>query len=199
MAFLINGRPSKSPMAPLLFGGVFAVAGLVPLFLALTQGSGALALFGLVFLGVGGAIMAQGIRQLVSRLAFREAELQPLRETWKLGSKARFKLQLEPKRPLQVVKATVRLATLEYAYYSAGSDSRTYTETLHQWDGELSLPASLDRRLEQELEVEIPRTIPPTWTGRHNRFETTVEVKVQIDQWPDLSLTQTLRVAPEEA
>jgi hypothetical protein len=205
MAITINGRPTNSPWAPILFGGVFAAVGAVPVGLALLSlfsgGSfpGFFALFGGVFLAIGLLIMSRGVLQIIAKLGFREAVLHPERERWKLGSKAQFSLRLDPKKPIRILGGTAKLTTVEYAYYSAGTNSRTYTDTLHEHTQTLALPAALTARLEQKVEVQIPRTIPPTWEGRHNRFTTTLEVQVQIADWPDLTLSRPVIVAPEEA
>lgn len=205
MAMTINGKPTNSPWAPIVFGGVFVAVGAVPIGITVVAAFGEgsapvlLGLFGSVFVIIGLAIMSKGLLQLVARLGFREAVIHAERDRWKLGSRARYSLRLDPKKPIRILKATATLTTQEYAYYSAGSDSRTYIETVHEDTQTLKLPAALTSRLEQPVEVEIPRNIPPTWEGRYNRFTTTLEVKVEIDQWPDLTLRRAVVVAPEEA
>jgi hypothetical protein len=156
-----------------------------------------IALIGLLVGGTGLWLVGQGARQLVSRLGFREAVISTEQEAWMLGATARFSLRLIPRRPCRIQGGTARLITVVIARKADQGKSKTSSATLYERTEPLALPVGETAGLEHAFELEIPRALPPTWEGKYNRFITTVEVNVQIDQWPDLTVSQPVVVAPE--
>lgn len=179
----------------IVFGAVFAgIGGAVAVF---AGGFGVV--FGGIFAVVGLAIMANGIRHLVARSAFEQVHLAAVGPV-ALGGTAELHLVLTPKRALRLTgDSKVKVTTTEKAYYSAGTSSRTYTNVLFTREQPLNLPQLLSQHVEQRIAVPIPADIPPTWSGKSNWFYTTVEVRVDVDNWPDLVLEAQVEVLPEVA
>lgn len=183
-----------------IFGLVFAGASIIWFVVAVAGDAPFAFCGGLMFLGFGGAVAFWGLKNLLAHSAFAQVHLECLRPV-QLGGHAELLLVLSPKRSLTLnpggCKATVK--TIEKAHYSAGTRSRTYTETLYTQDVELRLPQMLSQHFEQRFVVPIPRNIPPSWSGKSNWFTTTVDVHLDIDKWPDLNLQAVVNVLPEVA
>jgi hypothetical protein len=182
------------------FGTPFVVLGGICLAGAIFGDGGALNVVGgslLLLLGVGAA--GAGVGQLMARGAFSQLTLEPLGRSFPLGGVARVRLVLEPKKPMDVNGASIVFKTIEKAVYSAGTDSRTYTDTLHEWTEAIALPSRLVGRIDHVIEIPIPRRLPPTFAGRHNSFISSCEVHVDLANWPDLDLNRELVIAAEYA
>lgn len=183
-----------------IFGLVFAGASLIWFGVAIAGGVPFAFCGGFMFLAFGGAAAFWGIKNLLAFSAFQQVHLECLRPV-PLGGMAELQLVLSPKRALALNPAGCRatVKTIEKAHYSAGTRSRTYTETLYTQEVELRLPQALNQHFEQRFVVPIPRTIPPSWSGKYNWFITSVSVHVDIDKWPDLDLEAAVTVLPEVA
>lgn len=186
--------------AMVVFGG-FLVLGSLAWFAGALSGQGThLWAGGFGFLVVGTFVVAVGLMAFMARAVLREATLEakgPVR----LGEEAEFVLTLQPKKPLTLKPAgcTAKLMSREVAEYSAGTDSRTYSDTLHEAAIPFQMPALLDRDVRLTLRAQVPPTVPPTWKGKSNSFVTQLEVHIDIDGWPDLNLSAEVRVLPEVA
>lgn len=179
----------------IIFGAVFAGIGVAVAVFA----GGFGVIFGGVFALVGFAVMGNGIRHLVARSAFEQVHLATLGPV-PLGGTAELHLVLTPKRALRLTgNSKLKVTCTEKAHYSAGTSSRTYTNVLFTREQPLNLPQLLSQHVEQRIAVAIPVDIPPTWSGRSNWFFTTVEVRVDVDNWPDLVLEAPVEVLPEVA
>lgn len=182
-------------IAVIVFGAVFVATGVSAAVLA----GGFGVVLGGVFALVGLAVMGNGIRHLVARSAFEQVHLTALAPV-PLGGTAELHLVLTPKRALRLTgDSKVKVTCTEKAHYSAGTSSRTYTNVLFTREQPLNLPPLLSQHVEQRITVAIPVNIPPTWSGRSNWFYTTVEVRVDVDNWPDLVLEAPVEVLPEVA
>lgn len=180
-------------IALVVFGSIFAAVGLG---VAVFGGS---PVFGLIFGVVGLLVAGNGVRHLLARGAFEQVHLEVLGPV-RLGGTAELRLVLTPKKPLTLTnESKLKVTCTEKAHYSAGTSSRTYTNVVFTREVPLHLPTQLSHHVDQRLTVPIPADIPPTWSGRSNWFFTTVEVRVDIDNWPDLVLEANVEVLPELA
>lgn len=182
-------------IAAIVFGGVFVVTGAL---VAVNVGGFGI-IFGLAFALVGLVVVANAVRHLLAYSAFELVHLAAMAPV-PLGGTAELHLVLTPKRTLRLTgNSKLKVTCTEKAHYSAGTSSRTYTNTLYTREQPLNLPAMLSQSFEQRLTVPIPADIPPTWSGRSNWFYTTVEVRVDVDNWPDLILEAPVEVLAEVA
>lgn len=153
------------------------------------------------FLAVGVAFVALVLPQLLARSAFNHVELTALAPVC-LGGQVELVLVLEARRELTLgpgSKATLRC--IEEATYRNGSDSRTYTQVLHEEGQSLSLPRQLrpGERAEARVTFTVPRHVAPSWRGHSNAFKSVVDAEVDIEGWPDLTVHGVVKVLPQLA
>lgn len=195
-------NPRKSPIKSIVLG--LFVVGFSSIFLVVpwqTSGEFPGVLFIIipgVFFLVGGAMIYGGIHTLIARSAFHQAGLSIL-EPVPIGGTAVLTLHLLPRKAMKVKSAKVRAVMEELAIYRAGTDSRTYRDTIFEHTGELALPEQLPSRFEHTFEVPLPPDTPSTVVGRNNSIRTTCDVVVQLEGWPDLTVSTEIVVAPEVA
>lgn len=187
-------------VAQSVVGGLFILGALCFLSLAWTAGNWGMVLGALLLGGFAALILYGPVSQTVAGSAFRAVHFEVLSPA-KLGGTVEVMVVLDPARPLTLrpAECTLTLNTTERAHYSAGTQSRTYRESLWAERLALTLPAQLTQRLEQRIAVQIPRDIPPSWSGRSNWLTTTLSLRVDIDGWPDLQREATVQVLPEVA
>ncbi len=182
------------------FGAIFAAGSLVWFSVAGTADP-VWSLGGVLFLGFGLVVAFIGLAQLLAAAQFQVATLKVAGPA-RLGGQAQVQLALIPKRTLAIktIQCKLQLRTVERARYSAGTQSRTYEDRLHESSVPFEFPNSLDPTgLVRELTVQIPRDIPPSWKGSSNSLTTTLALHLAIEQWPDLKLEAEVRVLPEVA
>lgn len=199
MTMTVNGRPVKTTSVKgawvaICFGGVFVLVS--PIWLVAAMDSPGFLIGFLLFAGIGGSIAAVGVKTVLARSAFRELALQ-LPASAPVGGTVQALLVLEPKGSLVVNGGSLKVISEEEAVYRAGTQSRTYRETVHESVTPLSLPRDFAGRQEVPLTLRLPPNAPPTFKGRNNTLRTRIEVHVDIDRWPDLTLDEELLVLPE--
>jgi hypothetical protein len=158
--------------------------------------------FGYVVTGLigssGGYVLFQGVKGLMAFAAFSQSTLACAGEVL-LGGVAEVRLELVPKKSLKLNGAKLTVTCEEWAEYSAGTDTRTYTETIWQTVQDVEMPKVLEGPYRVALKTALPRTIAPTYTGKHNKLRTIAKLDLDIDNWPDLQLQTEVTVLAELA
>jgi hypothetical protein len=191
---------TENPTWVMVMGGVGIALGGLVLFLGLRAGGGASAIslaVGLTFLYQSVRLLLRGLRRKVAELAFSDVTLELDPVGVPLGGVLQGTLHLTPAKPVVITQGAFVVRTIERAEYKAGTDSRTYQQTIYEERHLLKVPAQLDASASIPIEIPIPTHIPPSWTGRYNRLTTQGEVQLALEGWPDLHFAQEFKVRAE--
>jgi hypothetical protein len=195
-------RYGSSPRVFILVGVLFAFFALP--FLAVGFFLPGDSFFRLAFIGVpvtfgvlGALLVIKGVSGLLARTVFHVATLTPTAGAVALGSTARVKLDLSPKRDLKVKGGKLTFTTEEEAIYVRGSDRRTYREVVFEWTTPINLPEGLSGPYQRELRIPIPKELPPTFRGQYNAITSRCDVTVELAGLPNLELSEDIVIAPE--
>lgn len=117
-------------------------------------------------------------------------------------------VSLVPKKPLEVVGATVSLAVEESMLVRRQRGMRIdvddwvldpVTETVHTQAQSLAVPAALSAPFNLAFELKLPPNVPPTLWGEQGSVKTQIEVTIDVKNQPSVSVKRELIVRAERA
>ncbi|MFB6374363.1 MAG: hypothetical protein ABEN55_14880 [Bradymonadaceae bacterium] len=185
----------------LLFSLVFVAAGLGVGYMGIAQsaGFGAVA-FALAFIGGGLFGVYMSIRNYFAEMQLGDVEVEMHPDVAIPGDELECRFRMAPQQTVDLERATVQLTGKEQATYGHGTDSTTYTQTIHD---ETAVPEdSVDTQLQPNGPKEfvttlpVPDSAPYTFDTSDNDIQWQIVFKLEIPTWPDWSHTEKILVRP---
>ncbi|WP_157595926.1 hypothetical protein [Plesiocystis pacifica] len=175
----------------LIILGFMALAGLIPLGAAITEGNPFMALFSLFWWGILGGITWVVVKQRVAKSAFSKFEASVRHFE---ANQLTVSVQYRTRRTMNMV--TAKLEVEEVVIRGSGTDATTYRETRHSDARPLVVNAAGQQHHEFVFELPNPELVGFSFDAVDNDLVWKVVLDCDIDQWPDLEETIPLQVRP---
>lgn len=185
----------------IFFSLIFLVPGIFVAILGATTHASAFALlFGLAFAAVGGYLLYMTVRNYFAEMQLGDVRVETSPDTVSPGDELRCRFAMEPNREVAIERAHAQIDCVEKATSGHGTDSTTYTQTLHTFQDipEASRNTTLRKGESTEFRASlpIPESAPCTFEADDNRVYWRITFTVEIPSWPDWSLQRKILVRP---
>lgn len=180
----------------LIFGIIWTLGSLamtIPMLLTFAP----LALFGGVFVAIGGAMIWSGLKPILAAQKIGAAAVVLSSEAPRIGEQFLVDYTQTAKSSVSVLDHTITLIFRESATYTRGTDTTTVTDdiTVNQISyGPMTLrPGEVNQR---RWEIQIPPNAMHSFEGRKNALRWVLQTKVQMAGWPAYEEEFVFTVAP---
>jgi arrestin (S-antigen)-like protein len=195
---------TKVPLAFIVFFGAmfmlpglgFAIGG--GLQVADGQMDGAImAVFGTIFFIAGAAVAFFGIRNSLAERKLGPVIASATPKVALPGEEISLVMDFNPRSEARLNEITATLKGVESVTSGSGTNTTTYTHTLHEEKVVLRGNGRLFAREAQELaaKVTLPADAAPSFSATDNSLTWKVEFHIDIAQWPDWTSTAQIQVA----
>lgn len=158
-------------------------------------------LFGLVFVGVGAAAAYESVKNYFAEMKLGDVDVGLAKSAAAPGEMVEWAVTFVPSSDVELNGLSVTLEGYEEVEVQQGTDTRTYTETLHsetQQPGEVSngeLPAG--ERAEYRGEFELPETRAFSFACDDHEIDWDVHFHLDVASWPDWEHEEGLILQPD--
>jgi len=170
-----------------IFGIVFLVIGLATF-----------CVFGFIFAAIGAAMIFFGQRNAMAERKIGQVDLHWDTLETPPGESFPLRIRLVPRKAVAINVVTCRLVGKEQCVSGSGTDKTTHTHIVHQRTTTLAsdISAAPGQPLEWAARLEIPETTAYSFEASDNKLIWSVEVRIDIPNWPDWMDEVTLLVRP---
>lgn len=193
LAHALGRRDAHGGWALLVFA-IFWNAMTWPFFIGAVMNKSPLALFLLLFVGLGVLIVWLSLKRILAlrKVVALEIDAEPAY----LGDV--FALHFAQRGSVRINRLTAALVCKEHASYRVGTDTRTEDREIYREEllDEIGVQVARGETWTRQLEAKLPGG-PPSFRAPNNEIAWTIAVKSDIDGWPDYDESFVFRALPK--
>lgn len=179
-------------IAPLIFtaiGSGFAIQGWI-------SNDGFSLLFGSLFIVASAIIAFLIVKNSIAQRKLGKVSVTIDRDNLHPGDETNISVSFTPKTLIEVNHITAKLSGKEKAVSGSGTNRTTHTHTFHEQIFSISNACQLTRDLpvHRRFKISIPPDAHHTFIAADNSIEWTLELTIDINNWPDWSENKELQV-----
>ena len=137
-------------------------------------------------------------RKGLAEKKFKNIEVILPHNIYQRGEAIDFVLSISPKKQMPINKVMATLCGEERCISSSGTNMTTYTHVFHKQELPIQVKGPLKPGCSTSLkgQLQLPEDAPCSFTSRNNWITWSLQLHVDIPQWPDWIHSEPLMVVP---